>query len=163
MTERSVSLPVRVLLLCTGNSCRSQMAEGWLRHLGKGSVAVASAGTNPSQIHERTIRCMQETGVDISGQHSKPVGQFAGDNFDYVITLCENARQNYPVFPGATLSLHWDLPDPAGTQGSEEERMALFRLIRNRIRLRCEDFLGEVLDRFLAEENRSRSQADSSN
>ena len=152
----------QVLFLCTGNSCRSQMAEGWLRHLGKGTVTVASAGTNPAGISERVISCMQETGVDISGQDSKPVGPFAGETFDYVITLCENARQSCPVFPGAASMLHWDLPDPSGAQGSEEERIALFRLIRDRIRLRCEDFLGKVLDQFLAKGSHSRSQVDSS-
>lgn len=144
-------LPVKVLFLCTGNSFRSQMAEGLLRHLGDGAVEVASAGTHPKPIHPDAIRCLREIGVDISAQRSKSIEPFLEQPFDYVITLCDAAKQECPVFPGASESLHWSLPDPAAVQGTDEERMRVFRSVREELATRIQDLLATVLDRFLAE------------
>ena len=131
--------PVKVLFLCTGNSCRSQMAEGLLRHLGQEALEVASAGTRPSQVHADAIRSMSEIGVDISSQHSKPLEPFLGQPFDYLITLCDDAKESCPAFPGVSQNIHWSIPDPAAARGTDEERMAVFRSVREdlaaRIRL----------------------------
>ncbi len=131
--------PVKVLFLCTGNSCRSQMAEGLLRHLGQEAVEVSSAGTRPSQVHADAIRSMSEIGVDISSQRSKPLEPFLRQPFDYLLTLCDDAKQSCPAFPGASQNIHWSIPDPAAARGADEERMGVFRSVREdlaaRIRL----------------------------
>src|SRR5208283_5621923 len=124
---------MRVLILCTGNSARSQMAEGLLRHDGGGRFEVFSAGTKPSHVRLEAIAAMQEIGIDISGQRSKSVDQFAGQVFDYVITVCDHARESCPVFPATTKRIHWSLEDPAAVQGSEEQRLAEFRRIRDQL------------------------------
>ena len=144
-------LPVKVLFLCTGNSCRSQMAEGLLRHLGKGAVSVASAGTHPKPVHPDAVGCLREIGVDISAQHSKPIDQFLGRSFDYVITVCDVAMETCPVFAGAAEMLHWSLPDPAAAQGADEERLRMFRSVREQLITHIEDLLRVILDRFLNE------------
>jgi len=131
---------VRVLFLCTGNSARSQMAEGWLRHLSAGRVHVYSAGTEPRGLHPLAVRVMAERGVDISGQRSKPVSEFQGQAFDYVVTVCDRARQTCPSFPGAQ-TLHWDLPDPVEVQGPEEERLRAFRSVRDELESRIRALL----------------------
>lgn len=136
---------MRVLFLCTGNSARSQMAEGWLRHLSGGRVHVCSAGTEPRGLHPLAVRVMAERGVDISGQRSKPVSEFQGQAFDYVVTVCDRARQSCPSFPGAH-TLHWDLPDPAEVHGPEEERLRAFRSVRDELESRIRALL-----RFLEE------------
>jgi arsenate reductase len=123
----------RVLILCTGNSARSQMAEGLLRHEGGDRFEVFSAGTKPSVVRPEAIAVMNEIGIDISDHRSKSVDEFIGQPLDVVITVCDNARESCPVFPGATKRLHWPFEDPAATQGSEEERKAAFRRIRDRI------------------------------
>lgn len=105
--------PVRVLLLCTGNSSRSQMAEALLERMGGAQVAVASAGSKPKPIHPNAIRVMRENGIDISGRHSKPLSVFAEQQFDYVITLCDRVREVCPDFPGSPEVVHWSMPDPA--------------------------------------------------
>ncbi|MEZ5333574.1 MAG: arsenate reductase ArsC [Thermoanaerobaculia bacterium] len=120
----------RVLVLCTGNAARSQMAEGLLRHLAGGRVEVASAGTRPSTVHPLAVRAMAERGIDISGQRSKPVAEMAGREFDWVITVCDHAAESCPVFPGASRRLHWSLPDPAAVEGDEDERFDAFREVR---------------------------------
>ena len=125
---------MRVLILCTGNSARSQMAEGLLRHDGGDSFKVASAGTKPSHVRPEAIAAMREIGIDISGQRSKSVNEFAGQSFDYVITVCDNAKESCPVFPAATKRIHWSLDDPAAVQGSEEQRLAEFRRVRDQLR-----------------------------
>jgi arsenate reductase len=143
--------PVRVLFLCTGNSCRSQMAEALLRREGQSTVEVVSAGTDPTAVNPLAIRAMAEMDVDISGYQSKAVGQFLGDFFDYVITLCGDAHESCPTFPGTPLRLHWPLPDPARAEGTEEQRMQVFREVRDEIAVRVEDLLSEILDGFLQE------------
>jgi len=131
----------RVLILCTGNSARSQMAEGLLRHDGGGSFEVNSAGTKPSQVRPEAITAMREIGIDISGHHSKPVDEFAGQAFDYVITVCDNAKESCPVFPGRTKRLHWSFEDPAAAGGNEAERLAVFRRVRDEIREQLRGFI----------------------
>ena len=134
----------RVLFLCTGNSCRSQMAEGLLRYLGKDNYDVKSAGTHPTQINPLSIKVMQEIGIDIYKQKSKSIKEFTGQTFDYVITVCDNAKQTCPVFPGTYNKIHWDLEDPAIAQGSEEEKMIVFRKIRDQIKKSIELFIINV-------------------
>lgn len=124
----------RVLILCTGNSARSQMAEGLLRHDAGDRFAVESAGTNPGRVRREAIAVMQEIGIDISGHRSKHVDEFAGQAFDYVLTVCDNAKEACPVFPGNTTQLHKAFEDPAAAPGSEEERLAVFRRVRDEIR-----------------------------
>lgn len=123
----------RVLILCTGNSARSQMAEGLLRHDAGDRFDVFSAGTRPTQVRPEAITVMQELGIDISGHRSKSVDEFAGHDFDYVVTVCDNAKASCPTFPGTT-TIHWSFDDPAAVEGSEEERLAAFRHVRDELR-----------------------------
>jgi arsenate reductase len=134
---------MRVLILCTGNSARSQMAEGLLRHDGGSAFEVESAGTKPSHVRPEAIAAMREIGIDISGHRSKSVDEFAGQKFDYVITVCDNAKESCPVFPAATKRLHWSLNDPAAVQGSEEQRLAEFRRVRDQLRSLLRQFAAE--------------------
>lgn len=131
----------RVLFLCTGNSCRSQMAEGFLRHMAGDRFEVFSAGVKPTQINPLAIKVMAEVGVDISKQRSKSAMEFIGQKFDYIITVCDNAKQACPVFPGKHEKIHWDLEDPAGAVGSEEERLVVFRKIRDQVQKNISKFL----------------------
>jgi arsenate reductase len=124
----------RVLILCTGNSARSQMAEGLLRNDAGNGFEVASAGTRPSQVRSEAIAVMREIGIDISGHRSKSVEEFAGRSFDYVLTVCDNARETCPIYPGHGNRIHHSFDDPAGVRGSEEERLAAFRRVRDEIR-----------------------------
>lgn len=124
---------MRVLILCTGNSARSQMAEGLLRHLANDRFEVASAGVAPTQVRPEAITVMREMGVDISDQHSKSVDEFTGQEFDFVITVCDNANEQCPIFPGNTKRIHWSFEDPAVAQGDEQARLAVFRRIRDEI------------------------------
>jgi len=130
----------KVLFLCTGNSCRSQMAEGLLRNLAGARFDVASAGTRPAGLNPTAVEAMQEIGIDISGHRSKDVSEFDGQRFDTVITVCDRVRQACPVFPGANKMFHWSLDDPAEAQGSHEERMAVFRRVRDEIVDRMREF-----------------------
>lgn len=121
------------LVLCTGNSCRSQMAEGWLRHfLGEGA-RVESAGIEAHGLNPRAVAAMAEVGIDISSQTSNRIEDFEGERFDYVVTVCDNARENCPVFPGAGRMVHHAFPDPADATGSEEEIAETFARVRDRI------------------------------
>src|ERR1700674_1022838 len=115
----------RVLILCTGNSARSQMAEGLLRHDAGERFEVESAGTKASIVRPEAIAVIRELGIDISGDRSKNVSEFEGDQFDYVITVCDNARESCPVYFGKAEKLHHSFEDPATLSGSEEERLAL--------------------------------------
>jgi len=133
----------RVLILCTGNSARSQMAEGLFRETGE-SCEVFSAGTKPSAVRPEAIAVMSEIGIDISRHRSKSVDEFIGQEFDYIITVCDHAKELCPVFPGGTKHLHWSLGDPAAAQGSEEERRAAFRGIRDELHERTRAFLRET-------------------
>jgi arsenate reductase len=119
------------------------MAEGLLRHEGGDRFDIYSAGTNPSSVRSEAIAVMNEIGVDISGNRSKSVQEFNGLPFDYVITVCDAANQSCPIFPGSSKRLHWPFDDPAAVQGSEEERKAVFRQIRDRIHERLRAFLRE--------------------
>lgn len=130
----------RVLILCTGNSARSQMAEGLLRHDGGESFEVFSAGVSPSRVRPEAIEAMREIGIDISDQRSKSVEEFADQLFDYVITVCDNAREQCPIFPAETSRLHWSFDDPAAVEGDEAERLAVFRRVRDEIRARLGEF-----------------------
>ena len=130
----------RILVLCTGNSARSQMGEGLFRHEGRGAYHVASAGTKPSSVRPEAIAVMKELGIDISGQRSKSVSEFEGQSFDYVVTVCDNARDNCPVFAGGAQRIHWSLEDAAAVQGTEEERLAAFRRIRDQLHERVKAF-----------------------
>ena len=134
---------MRVLILCTGNSARSQMAEGLLRHDGGASFEVSSAGTNPSHVRPEAIAVMHEIGIDISGHRSKSVDEFAGQAFDYVITVCDNAKESCPIFPATAKRIHWSLEDPAAVQGTEEERLAEFRRVRDQLRTLLSQFAQE--------------------
>ncbi len=124
MTERD---PIRVLFVCTGNSARSVLAEALLRQHGGDAFEVFSAGTEPKGINPLTLRVLADTGIDASWARSKSVEEFLGQSFDYVVTVCDQARQACPVFPGVHESLHWGYEDPAAAVGSEEERVAVFR------------------------------------
>lgn len=132
-----------VLILCTGNSARSQMAEGLLRHEADNRFEVHSAGTRPSVVRPEAIAVMNEIGIDISGHRSKSVNEFLGQDLDYVITVCDHANESCPVFPAGTLRMHWPFEDPAAIQGSDEERKAAFRKVRDQIHGRIMVFLGE--------------------
>jgi arsenate reductase (thioredoxin) len=134
----------RVLILCTGNSARSQMAEGLLRHDAGDRFDVESAGTKPSQVRPEAIAVMREVGIDISGHRSKSVDGFVGRNFNYVLTVCDNAKESCPIFPGHTNRLHQNFEDPAALQGSEEKRMELFRNVRDQIRAYLKTFAAQA-------------------
>ena len=126
----------RVLILCTGNSCRSQMAEGWIRHdLGQ-LVDVFSAGTQVSIVHPLAIAVMAEAGVDLSSHKSKSIQEYWGQPFDLVVTVCDSAKEACPMFPGAAKQIHESFPDPAGFTGAEEEVIEIFREVRDLIRER---------------------------
>jgi arsenate reductase len=131
---------LRILVLCTGNSARSQMGEGLFRHEGDGAVEVVSAGTKPSHVRPEAVAVMGEIGIDISGQRSKSVDEFAGQKFDVIVTVCDNARDACPVFPGAAERVHWSFEDPAAAQGSDAERLATFRNVRDQIQTRVKSF-----------------------
>jgi arsenate reductase (thioredoxin) len=133
----------RVLILCTGNSARSQMAEGLLREMGAGSIDVFSAGTKPSIVRPEAITVMAERGIDIAGHRSKHVDEFNGQTFDYVITVCDNANETCPVFPGAPRRVHWNLPDPAAVEGAEDVRLDAFRRVSGMLEERFAAFLAE--------------------
>lgn len=124
----------RVLILCTGNSARSQMAEGLLRHDAGDRFEVSSAGVSPVPIRPEAIAVMREEGIDISGHRSKHVEEFAGQDFDYVLTVCDHAREVCPVFTGSTRMIHHSFADPGNFNGSQEERLAGFRKVRDEIR-----------------------------
>ncbi|HZB07630.1 MAG TPA: arsenate reductase ArsC [Rubrobacter sp.] len=128
MSEKS-----RVLFLCTHNSARSQMAEGLLRHLAGDRFEAMSAGTEATRVRPLAIRAMEEMGIDISKQQSKTLNRYLQERFDYVITVCDDANEACPFFPGAKSRLHWSFEDPSRAEGSEEERLAVFRSVRDRI------------------------------
>src|SRR5215218_4755516 len=128
----------RVLFLCTHNSARSQMAEGLLRNLSGDRFEAFSAGTEATHVRPLAIKAMEEIGVDISGQESETLDRYLQEPFDYVITVCDDANEACPFFPGARERLHWSLPDPSAAKGSEEERLAVFRSVRDQLRDRVQ-------------------------
>jgi arsenate reductase len=125
--------PIRVLFLCTGNSARSQMAEGLLRTFGGGDFEINSAGTDPKELNPLAIEAMRESGIDISGQQSKSLERFLGQHFDYIITVCDRARDTCPTFPGDNQRIHWGFEDPAAVTGTRADQLAVFRRVRNEI------------------------------
>ncbi len=136
---------LRVLFLCTENACRSQMAEGLVNHDLAGKAKAFSAGVRPSRVNPRAIQVMAELGIDISPQRSKSVAELADKTFDLVITLCDQAQQQCPIFPGETEVLHVGFPDPARATGSEEEIMTVFRQVRDEMRQQLIPLLREKL------------------
>jgi len=133
--------PIRVIFVCTGNSARSQMAEALLRRDGGPAFEVVSAGVSPRGVHPMTIRALEKVGIDITGARSKPVGEFLGQRFDYVITVCDRARATCPVFPGGSVTLHWGVDDPAEATGSDEERQRAFDGALKELAVRIHTFL----------------------
>ncbi len=134
----------KVLFLCTHNSARSQMAEGLLRHLAGDRFEVHSAGTEATSVRPEAVRVMAEIGADISGQESKTLERYLGESFEYVITVCDDANEACPIFPGARNRLHWSFEDPSRATGVDEERLEVFRKVRDRIRERIEEELVAV-------------------
>jgi len=132
--------PIRVIFVCTGNSARSQMAEAILRRDGGAAFEVVSAGVSPKGVHPLTTQVLAEIGIDIAGARSKSVGEFLGRPFDYVITVCDRARESCPVFPGGATTLHWGFDDPAEAGGTEAERLAVFRRVLTEIAGRIRTF-----------------------
>jgi len=130
-----------VLFLCTGNSCRSQMAEGFLRHFAGDRFGAVSAGTHPGTLSPEAVQVMKELGIDISGQRSKSLDEFLNRQISAVITVCDHARQECPVFPGASVTLHWNIEDPSNAKGTPEERLTTFRRIRDEIERRVKEFV----------------------
>ena len=137
----TIESPIRVLFLCTGNSARSQMAEALLLQAGEGDFRVESAGTEPQGVNPYTVRTLAESGIDWSGARSKSATEFVGQPWDYVITVCDRARQSCPVFPGTVNSLHWDIEDPAEAEGTDEDQLAAFRAACAELSLRIPPFM----------------------
>ncbi|MDK1030851.1 MAG: arsenate reductase ArsC [Planctomycetia bacterium] len=133
----------KVLFLCTHNSCRSQMAEGLLRHFGKKRFEAYSAGTDPTELNPHASKVMAEVGIDISAHLSKSADEFIGQEFGYVITVCGGARDACPAFPGAADQIHWDIPDPAEAEGTEEDVLATFRRVRDILVDKIKSFASE--------------------
>ena len=123
----------KVLFLCTGNSARSQMAEGYLRSVAGERFDAMSAGIAPNGLNPLAVQAMREIGIDVSSQRSKDVTEFVGTPVQYVVTVCANAREKCPVFPATVKFMHWDLEDPAAVQGPGEEKLAAFRKVRDEI------------------------------
>lgn len=135
----------KALFLCTGNSARSQMAEGLVNHDYYGKIKAYSAGTDPQGLNPNSVRVMDEIGIDISGNRSEHISAYEGQQFDYVITLCDNANEDCPVFFGGVTRLHMGFPDPARSSGSPEEVLDRFRLVRDEIRKRLGAFFASEL------------------
>jgi arsenate reductase len=131
----------RVLILCTGNSCRSQLAEALWRDEAGGRYEVASAGTAPKPIHPLTARVLQELSISLEGHRSKHVNEFIGLRFDLVVTVCDQARETCPTFPGAAKTLHWPFDDPAAAVGKQDDVLAVFRRVRDEIRRTVRDYI----------------------
>lgn len=135
---------LRVLILCTGNSVRSQMAEGLLRHLGGGTLEVHSAGTAPIGVSPLAIEVMREIGIDISHHRSKSVYEFEGQRFDTVITVCDAAAKRCPVFPGTPRRIHWSITDPGSAIGSRTGKLAAFRRTRDDLAVRLQSLVSSL-------------------
>ena len=133
----------RVLFLCTSNSCRSQMAEGFLRHMAGDHFEVTSAGTSPTELNPDAVQVMHEVGIDISGQKTKDSAEFFRERFQYVITVCKKAKERCPIFPGAIWRFDWDIEDPAAAEGDEAERLAVFRRVRDEIEAHVRELIAK--------------------
>lgn len=141
---------IRVLFLCTGNSCRSQMAEALLRELGGEDFEVASAGTEPQSIHPLTHKVMEELGIDLARQRTKSLERYLDEPFDFIITVCDKARDRCPNFPGDHQRIHWGFADPAQVGGTSAEQLQAFRRVRNEIRDRLRPWIALQRRRFKA-------------
>lgn len=135
----------RILVLCTGNSCRSQIAEGYLRHFAGDKAEVYSAGVETHGVNPKAIATMKEDGIDISGHTSNNVNEYRDIDFDFVITVCDNAKERCPFFPTHAKKFHYNFPDPAKAKGTDEEIMQQFREVRNMIKKYSEDFVRDNL------------------
>ena len=144
--ETGSSRRIRVLFLCTHNSARSQMAEGILRHLGQDRVEAHSAGTVVTRVHPLAVAAMAEKDIDIGAQRSKHMDEFAGQEFDYVVTVCDNARESCPVFPGTPERIHWSIADPSAVEGDEATRLRAFRVASDELMTRIR-YLLVLIDR----------------
>jgi arsenate reductase len=131
----------KLLVLCTGNSCRSQIAEGYLRHFAGDRLVVYSAGIEVHGVNPLAIRIMQEDGIDLSAHTSDHVDDYAGISFDFVLTVCDNARERCPYFPAKTQQFHSNFPDPAKASGTQEEVLAEFRRVRGLIKTYCRELV----------------------
>lgn len=132
-----------ILVLCTGNSCRSQIAHGYLAEMTKGNANIYSAGVETHGVNPKAIAIMHEDGIDISGHTSNNITEYFGVDFDFVITVCDNAKEHCPFFPTKALKFHYNFPDPAKAIGTEEAVMDEFRSVRDMIKLYCNDFIKE--------------------
>lgn len=137
----------KILVLCTGNSCRSQIAEGYLRHFAAGAAEIYSAGIETHGVNPKAIEIMKRDGIDISGHTSNNVNEYTGTDFDFVITVCDNAKESCPYFPTNAVKFHYNFPDPAKARGSEEQVMESFREVREMIRKYSQNFVNENLSR----------------
>jgi arsenate reductase (thioredoxin) len=135
----------KILVLCTGNSCRSQMAEGYLRHFENGKAEIYSAGIETHGVNPRAVATMQEDGIDISNHTSNNINEYTGIDFDFVITVCDNAKERCPFFPSKAKKFHYDFPDPAKATGTEEEILQQFRNVRQLIKDYCKQFVADHL------------------
>lgn len=135
----------KVLVLCTGNSCRSQIAEGYLRHFAGDKAEIYSAGVETHGVNPKAIAIMAQDGIDISSHTSNNVNEYAGIDFDYVITVCDNAKERCPFFPGNAQKFHYNFPDPAKATGTEEEVMNEFANVRELIKAYAKKFVEENL------------------
>jgi arsenate reductase len=136
-----MSEPLRVLFLCTHNSARSQMAEGWLRHLAGDRFEAHSAGTEATRVRPLAVRAMAEEGVDIAGHAFKTLERYRAEPWDYVVTVCDDANEACPVFPGGKRRLHWSFPDPSRATGTEEQQLAVYRRVRDAVRSRVQELI----------------------
>jgi arsenate reductase (thioredoxin) len=140
-----IAPPIRILVLCTGNSCRSIMAEALFRELGGERVAVESAGSRPEgAVNPRTIRVLDEAGIDHAGARSKSMTEFVDREFDHVLTVCDDAAEACPVFPGPAIRTHWSIPDPARAAGTDDEVLAVYRATLADLRQRIAAFLATL-------------------
>ena len=135
----------KILVLCTGNSCRSQIAEGYLKHYAAGKAEVYSAGVEAHGVNPRAVAVMKEDGIDISNHTSNTIDEYRDMNFDFVITVCDNARERCPFFPSKAQKFHYNFPDPAKASGSEEEIIQQFREVRGLIKAYCGQFVKEYV------------------
>jgi arsenate reductase (thioredoxin) len=145
--DRTGSGPIRVIFICTGNAARSQMAEAILRNEGGDAFEVHSAGTLPKGVHPLTLRVLAGVGYDVAGARSRDVRELLGQPFDYVITVCDRARESCPVFPGSAETLHWSFDDPADAEGTEEQRLEVFERVLGEISMRVRTFIPMALRR----------------
>lgn len=135
-----MNMPMKILIICTGNSCRSQMAEGFFKHYKK-DWEIYSAGISPKGLNPIAIDVMLEKGIDISNQTSDGINKYINSKFDYVITVCDRAKESCPIFPNAKTNLHWGFTDPADAVGTSKEKITKFREVRNQIEEKIIQFL----------------------